>query len=109
MEFYLSISASRNASIATQKLFIERFAHYAAIAIKNAQVFDTLIQRRIQELEILQKIDRELSRTLELETLLNNSSQTGTRTSTCRGSCDFALQSQNLGAMEISSSIWSPC
>jgi GAF domain-containing protein len=54
-----------------QKLLIEGLAHYAAIAIKNAQVFDTLIQRRIQELEILQKIDRELSRTLELETVLN--------------------------------------
>jgi GAF domain-containing protein len=56
---------------ATQKLFIEGLAHYAAIAIKNAQAFDTLIQRRVRELEILQKIDRELSRTLELETVLN--------------------------------------
>ena len=56
---------------ATQKLFIEGLAHYAAIAIKNAQAFDTLVQRRIRELEILQKIDRELSRTLELETVLN--------------------------------------
>jgi GAF domain-containing protein len=56
---------------ATQKLFIEGLAHYAAIAIKNAQVFGTLIQRRVHELEILQKIDRELSRTLDLETVLN--------------------------------------
>ncbi len=56
---------------ATQKLFIEGLAHYAAIAIKNAQVFGTLIQRRVRELEILQNIDRELSRTLELETVLN--------------------------------------
>ena len=56
---------------ATQKLFIEGLAHYAAIAIRNAQAFGTLIQRRMRELEILQKIDRELSRTLELETLLN--------------------------------------
>lgn len=56
---------------ATQKLFIEGLAHYAAIAIKNAQAFDTLIQRRVRELEILQNIDRELSRTLDLEPLLN--------------------------------------
>jgi len=56
---------------ATQKLFIEGLAHYAAIAIKNAQVFGTLIQRRMHELEILQRVDRELSRTLDLETVLN--------------------------------------
>jgi GAF domain-containing protein len=56
---------------ATQKLFIEGLGHYAAIAIKNAQVFGTLIQRRVRELEILQKIDRELNRTLDLESLLN--------------------------------------
>ncbi len=56
---------------ATQKLFIEGLAHYAAIAIKNAQTFDSLIQRRVRELEILQNIDRELNRTLDLEPLLN--------------------------------------
>ena len=56
---------------ATQKLFIEGLAHYAAIAIKNSQKYGTLIQRRIQELEILQNIDRELSRTLDLKSLLN--------------------------------------
>jgi GAF domain-containing protein len=56
---------------ATQKLFIEGLAYYAAIAIKNAQVFGTLIQRRMHELEILQKIDRELNRTLDLESVLN--------------------------------------
>ncbi len=56
---------------ATQKLFIEGLAHYAAIAIKNAQVFGTLSLRRARELEILQHIDRELSRTLELKPILN--------------------------------------
>jgi len=56
---------------ATQKLFIEGLAHYAAIAIKNAQVFGKLSQRRVRELEILQNIDRELSRTLDMKSLLN--------------------------------------
>jgi GAF domain-containing protein len=56
---------------ATQKLLIEGLAHYAAIAIKNSQVFGTLSLRRVGELEILQKIDRELTRTLELDTVLN--------------------------------------
>ena len=56
---------------ATEKLVIEGLAHYAAIAIKNAQVFGTLSQRRMRELEILQNIDRELSRTLALEPVLN--------------------------------------
>ncbi len=55
---------------ATQKLFIEGLAHYAAIAIKNAQVFGKLSLRRIHELEILQKIDRELNRSLDLESVL---------------------------------------
>jgi GAF domain-containing protein len=55
---------------ATQKLFIDGLAHYAAVAIKNVQVFGTLIQRRVRELEILQNIDRELSRNLELKPVL---------------------------------------
>lgn len=56
---------------ATQKLFIEGLAHYAAIAMKNAQEYGSLIQRRVRELEILQYIDRELNRTLDLESILN--------------------------------------
>src|SRR5579885_1389686 len=54
-----------------QKLFIEGLAHYAALAIKNAQVFGALSQRRVRELEILQNIDRELSRPLDLENVLD--------------------------------------
>ena len=56
---------------ATQKVLIKGLANYAAIAIKNAQQYGTLSQRRIQELEILQNIERELNRTLNLESLLN--------------------------------------
>ncbi len=54
-----------------QSSLIEGLAHYAAIAIKNAQTFGALSQRRIHELEILQKIDRELSHTLDLKTVLD--------------------------------------
>jgi len=56
---------------APQKKLIDGLAHYAAIAIKNAQEYGSLIQRRLHELEILQHIDRELSRTLDLGSLLN--------------------------------------
>ncbi len=55
----------------TQKLLIEGLAHYAAIAIKNSQVFGTLSLRRMRELEALQKIDRELSQALDLSSVLN--------------------------------------
>jgi GAF domain-containing protein len=56
---------------ATQKLLIEGLAHYAATGMKNAQVFGTLSLRRVQELTILQHIDRELSKTLDLNTVLH--------------------------------------
>jgi GAF domain-containing protein len=55
----------------TQKLLMEGLAHYAAIAIKNSQVFGTLSLRRMRELEALQKIDRELSQALDLSSVLN--------------------------------------
>lgn len=55
---------------ATQKLFIEGLTHYAAIAIKNAQAFGSLSYRRIHELEVLQNIDRELNRILDLNAVL---------------------------------------
>jgi len=54
-----------------QKSLIEGLVHYAAIAIKNAQRFGALSQRRIRELEMLQHIDRELNRNLDLEPALN--------------------------------------
>lgn len=56
---------------AIQKRLIEGLAHYAAIAIKNSQVFETLSQRRVHELEGLQRIDRELSQALDLNSVLH--------------------------------------
>ncbi|GHO45069.1 GAF domain-containing protein [Ktedonospora formicarum] len=53
-----------------QKLLIEGLAHFAAIAIRNAQTFNGLLQRRIHELEILQRIDKELNSSLSLEAIL---------------------------------------
>ncbi len=46
---------------ATQKLLLEGLAHAAAIAVKNAQIFERLSERRIHELETLQKIDSALN------------------------------------------------
>jgi GAF domain-containing protein len=91
---------------ATQKLFIEGLAHYAAIAIKNAQVFDTLIQRRMHELEILQNIDRELSRTLDLELLLNNILRLAQEQVPADESC-ILLYNSRLRALEIPAAIGS--
>ncbi len=53
-----------------QRFLIESLAHYAAIAIKNAQTFSTVMERRIRELEILQEIEIELSRHVELDEVL---------------------------------------
>ena len=89
---------------ATQKLFIEGLANYAAIAIKNAQAFDTLMQRRMHELEILQKIDRELSRTLDLEPLLNNLLRLA-QGQVPADECSILLYNRRLGAMEIAAAI----
>lgn len=47
----------------SQRLLIEGLAHYAAIAIKNTQTFERLHERRIHELETLQKIDSVLNTT----------------------------------------------
>lgn len=55
---------------APQKLLIEGLGHYAAIALKNAQAFHAVTQRRIYELELLQEIDRELSLPLQLNDVL---------------------------------------
>lgn len=46
---------------ATQRLLIDGLAHAAAIAIKNARTFEQLNERRIHELEALQKIDSALN------------------------------------------------
>ncbi|HEY1348912.1 MAG TPA: GAF domain-containing protein [Ktedonobacteraceae bacterium] len=55
----------------SRRLLIEGLAHYAAIAIKNAQTFGRLNERRIQELETLQKIDSVLNTTfLEISQIL---------------------------------------
>lgn len=56
---------------ATQKKLIDGLAHYAAIAIKNAQEYGSLIQRRVRELETFQSIDRELNQTLDLDKVLS--------------------------------------
>jgi GAF domain-containing protein len=53
-----------------QKFLIEGLGHYAAIALKNAQAFNSVMQRRIRELEIFQEIDRELSLTVQLHDVL---------------------------------------
>jgi GAF domain-containing protein len=56
---------------APQRQFIEGLAHFAAVAIKNVLAFGRQSRRRLQELEILQKIDRELSQNLDLESVLD--------------------------------------
>lgn len=56
----------------SRRLLIEGLAHYAAIAIKNTQTFARLNERRIQELETLQKIDSVLNTTfLEISQVLD--------------------------------------
>ncbi len=55
----------------SHRLFIEGLAHYAAIAIKNAHMYDRLGERRQRELEILREIDRELNRSLGLNPVLD--------------------------------------
>ncbi len=48
------------------------FAGQAAVAIENARLFqqtDIQLNRRVQELEALERIDRELNRTLDLSTV----------------------------------------
>jgi len=54
-----------------QTLLIEGLSHFAAIAISNARMLNKVMQRRLRELEILQKIDRELNRNLGLQRVLD--------------------------------------
>jgi GAF domain-containing protein/anti-sigma regulatory factor (Ser/Thr protein kinase) len=57
---------------ATQQVLFEGLAHYAAIAIKNAQTFEHLSERRIHELETLRNIDSKLNATNpDLDGVLN--------------------------------------
>ena len=60
---------------ATRKLFIEGLAHYVVIALQNAHAFDELVQRRIREQKIIQNIDSELSRFLDLNSVLESALQ----------------------------------
>lgn len=55
---------------AAQKRLIENLGHYAAIAIKNSRVFADENKRRAEMLVALRRIDREISRTLDLKTVL---------------------------------------
>jgi GAF domain-containing protein len=54
-----------------QKLLIEGLGHYIAVAIKNAQIFEKLRLRRISEFGILQHVERELNRMLDLQSVLD--------------------------------------
>jgi GAF domain-containing protein len=54
-----------------QKLLIEGLGHYVAIALKNAQTFAQLRLRHMRELDILQHVDRELNRMLDLQSILD--------------------------------------
>ncbi|NIP28513.1 MAG: GAF domain-containing protein, partial [Phycisphaerae bacterium] len=58
---------------------IQGLANYAAIAIKNAREFSALIDRRYRELETLREIDRQIGKSLELETVLNTILQLASR------------------------------
>lgn len=55
---------------AFQRRIIESLASYAAIAIRNADQYDTMIQNRVIELEALQQIDHALSQSLDLAAVM---------------------------------------
>jgi GAF domain-containing protein len=50
---------------------ISGLANYAAIAIKNSREFSALTRRRVEELEALQRIEREISKSLKLDQVLH--------------------------------------
>lgn len=56
---------------AFQRQIIESLASYAAIAIRNADQYDTMIQNRVIELEALQQIDHALSQSLDLDAVMD--------------------------------------
>lgn len=64
-----------------QKL-LGSFAGNAAIAVENAQLFDrtdTALAQRVEELRLLQKLDRELNRSLDFSRVMNLTLEWGTR------------------------------
>lgn len=71
----------------SEKLLIEGLAHAAAIAVKNAQIFERLSERRIHELETLQKIDSALN---QPEPDLNSVLETILRLAHARVAADYS-------------------
>ena len=55
-----------------RRVFIEGLANYAAVAIRNSRAHDKLDQRRITELELLRTIDRAISKSLDLQEVLQS-------------------------------------
>lgn len=55
---------------APQKLLIENLGNYAAVAIKNSRKFADQNKRQTEVLEALRRIDREISKTLDLTNVL---------------------------------------
>jgi GAF domain-containing protein len=55
---------------APQRHLINTLASYAATAIRNSRVFQEVMHRRITELELLRRIDHQISKTLDLEQVL---------------------------------------
>jgi GAF domain-containing protein len=54
----------------SQRVLILGLAHYAAIAIEHLRTYSALMQRRIEELELLRSIELQIASTLDLETIL---------------------------------------
>lgn len=55
---------------ASQRQLIQGLANYAAIAIKNSREFGAEARRRLEELQLLRQIDREISKTLDLQEVM---------------------------------------
>ncbi len=53
-----------------QRQLIEGMGNYAAIAIRNAREFGDLAHKRFRAMSVLQKIDRAISKTLDLQEIL---------------------------------------
>ncbi|HTK08731.1 MAG TPA: GAF domain-containing protein [Ktedonobacteraceae bacterium] len=55
----------------TQKWFVQGLAHFTAITIRNARTFDSLLHRRVKELETVQHIEQALNGSLNLDAILD--------------------------------------